>query len=336
MSKVNAILVGTGGMARHHIRGMLKQTRTTRIQAMVEVSEEQRQITRELFQESGKSPPPFYRSISELLKNETRPDAAFIVTPHKFHLENARDCLNAGLDVLLEKPMVINAGEARRLIRVRDRTRRILVVAFPGSLSPATHKAKKLIASGKIGEVTGVAASVHQRWKVSTHGTWRQDPSISGGGFLFDTGSHMINTVVDIIGSEVAEVSALLDNAGAPVEINSAISGRFRNGIVFSLGGFGDSISCIGSIRIFGREGILEIGMWGEYLKFRSPSDKDYTTLTFPRSLGVWQQFLRVREGKLENPCPPEVGLRFSQLMDMIRKSEESGRRVRSRVRKAP
>ena len=335
MPKVNAILVGTGGMARHHIRQMLKQTGTTQIRAMVETSEKQRQITRELFRENGKSPPPFYRTISELLEEENRPDAAFIVTPHKFHFENARDCLNAGLDVLLEKPMVMNANEARRLIRVRDKARGILVVAFPGSLSPATHKAKKMIAAGEIGDVTGVAASVHQEWKALTEGTWRQDAGISGGGFLFDTGSHMINTVVDIIGDEVAEVSALLDNAGAPVEINSAVSGRFRNGIVFSLGGFGDSISCVGSIRLFGRKGVLEIGIWGEYLKIRSAFDNDYKTLTFPRSLGVWQQFLRVRQRKLENPCPPEVGLRFARLMDMIRKSAKSGKRVRSRVSSA-
>ncbi len=335
MSKVNAILVGTGGMARHHISQILKQPRTTQIQAMVETSEEQRKITRELFRSNGKTSPPFYRTISELLENESRPDAAFIVTPHKFHFENARDCLNAGLDVLLEKPMVMNTNEARQLIRVRDKARRILVVAFPGSLSPATHKAKKMIAAGRIGEVTGVAASVHQKWKTITKGTWRQNSGLSGGGFLFDTGSHMINTVVDIIGDEVAEVSALLDNSGAPVEINSTISGRFRNGVVFSLGGFGDSISCIGNIRLFGRKGILEIGVWGEYLKIRSASDNDYKPLPFRRSLGVWQQFLHVRQGKLENPCPPEIGLRFARLMDMIRKSAKAGTRVRSRVSKA-
>ena len=43
-----------------------------------------------------------------------------------------------------------------------------------------------MIASGKLGRVTSVAAYVHQHWKAGTAGKWRQDPEISGGGFLFD------------------------------------------------------------------------------------------------------------------------------------------------------
>jgi hypothetical protein len=47
------------------------------------------------------------------------------------------------------------------------------------------------------------------------------------------------------------------------------------------------------------------------------------------KSLGVWQQFLLVREGKLENPSPPEVGLRMARLWDAIRASAaEQGRLV--------
>ena len=47
-------------------------------------------------------------------------EAAFIVTPHALHHDQAKMCLEAGLDVLLEKPMVINAIEARSLIESRD------------------------------------------------------------------------------------------------------------------------------------------------------------------------------------------------------------------------
>jgi len=46
----------------------------------------------------------------------------------------------------------------------------------------------------------------------------------------------------------------------------------------------------------------------------------------------VWEQFLKVRAGKMENPCPAEVGLRFARLMDLIRKSNESGKMIRSRA----
>ena len=328
MPKVNAIVVGTGGMARNHIRRMLQQARTTSIQALVEVSEPSQVSTRALFKEAGRPCPPFYRSIRDLLKNQPAPDAAFIVTPHKFHFDHARSCLSAGLDVLLEKPMVINARQAQRLIDVHHRSGRILVVAFQGGLSPAVHKAKKLIEEGRIGRVTGVSAYIHQSWKKSQIGKWRQDPEISGGGFLFDSGSHMVNTIVTLIGEEVKEVTAILDRAGTPVEINSSVSGKFRNGVLFSMAGFGDSIGCVGSIRVFGDEGIIETGPWGKFLRIRGNNEVEYKDVSFPRSSGVWQQFLRIRAGKMVNPSPPQVGLRFAQFMDMIRRSADSGRKV--------
>ena len=54
------------------------------------------------------------------------------MTPHALHFEQASACLEAGLDVLLEKPMVMNAEEATALISTRDRTGRLLVVVVPG------------------------------------------------------------------------------------------------------------------------------------------------------------------------------------------------------------
>jgi predicted dehydrogenase len=337
MAKIQAIIIGTGGIARSHIRRMQKEKRTTKIQALVETSEDSRVSTRAFFEEIGIPCPEFYGSLQELLRHESKPDAALITTPHKFHYENVRECLLAGLHVLVEKPMVLNESEAKRLIRLRDKTGKIVVVGFNGSLSPAVQKAKQLIASGRIGEVSGVSAHVYQDWKRNQAGTWRQIPEISGGGFLFDTGSHMINTVVDIIGDDVREASAVFDNRGAPVEINSSVSGRFFNGVTFSLGGFGDATQCTSQIRIFGDKGTLETGVWGERLLFRaSHRDAVFETVKYRGATGftTWAQFIRVLQGKVENPCPPEIGLRFARLMDMIRESAASRRLVTRRRRR--
>ncbi len=331
MARINVIILGSGLIAAMHMREMLKGPRTTRIQALIEVSPSSREKTTAWFAEQGKPCPPFYSSLKECLAGEPQPDAALIATPHKFHFEQARDCLKAGLDVLVEKPMVMNASEAHRLIRVRNQTGRLLVVGFNGSLSPAIMKAKKLIAQGKIGQVTGISALVHQEWKPYQKGTWRQDPEISGGGFLFDTGSHMLNTVVDLAGSDVAEVSAILDRSGTPVEINSAVCGRFRNGVVFSLGGFGDSTNCNSEVRVMGTKGVLKTGIWGECLLFLPAGGSEFKPLLHSPKGSTWSQFVKVRKGKMENPCPPEVGLRLARLMDMIRQSAASGQMVRKK-----
>ena len=330
MSKTTVIIVGTGSIARCHLQSMLQQTRTTDVVGLVEVSEKQRQATRDLYAERKLPCPPFYESIKELVAKQGAADASFVCTPHSFHLENTRDSLLCGMDVLLEKPMVISTAEARRLIDFRDKTGRLVVVAFPGSLSPAVKKAKQLLAQGKIGRVSAISAYVHQGWKQGTTGTWRQDPAISGGGFLFDTGSHLINTVVDLIGEDIADVTALQDNCGAPVEIRSSVSGRSRSGVLFSLTAAGDALHFGSDILVFGTAGVLQTASWGGHLNIKMAKDHDFKAVALPKSLGVWGQFMKVRAGQMENPCPPEIGLRFARLMDMIRKSAETGRTIRA------
>jgi len=317
-------------MAQWHLREMVSQQRTTRIVGFVEPSPRSRTNTMALFDDAGLACPPFYDDLKSLVKTQGSAHTALIVSPHKFHFEHARDCLNLGMDVLIEKPMVLNASEARRLITVRDRTKRLLVIAFPGSLSPAVHKAKELIRKRTLGRVIAVTAHVHQNWKKASRGTWRQVPEISGGGFLFDTGSHMVNTVVDLVGTDVEEVTAVFDNAGAPVEILSSVSGRFANGTLFSLTGAGDSISCESVITVMGTKGVMQTGIWGERLGLKTQGG-EFRPVPYGRPQGVWTQFLKVRAGKLPNPCPPEVGLRFATLMDMMRKSADTGRIVKAR-----
>jgi predicted dehydrogenase len=223
----------------------------------------------------------------------------------------------------------MNAAEAKQLIRLRDKTRKLLMVAFPGSLSPAVWQAKKVIAKGTLGKVTAIAAYAYQNWKQMTVGTWRQDPEISGGGFLFDTGSHMVNTVVDLLGEDVAQVSALLDNRGTSVEIASSVSGVSKSGVFFSLTGAGDSVQCCSEIVVFGDKAVLKTGIWGESLALKKANQGEFVPLKYPASKGPWEQFLKVRAGKLPNPCPAEVGLRFARLMDMVRQSAETGKVVK-------
>jgi predicted dehydrogenase len=334
MAKVKAIVIGTGGMARAHINAMIGMPRSTDIIGFVEPDDKSRERTTALFTDKRMACPPCFATVKALVKALGAPDAALVCSPHKFHFENARDCLNAGTDVLIEKPMVMNASEARRLIALRDKTERLLMVAFQGSLSPAIWKAKQLLARGTIGDVSSISAFAQQQWKSATVGTWRQIPEISGGGFLFDTGSHMINTIVDLMQSDVARVSALFDNRGTPVEINSSVSGTSASGITFTMAGAGDSVQCASQIMVFGDKGVIKTGIWGESLMIKMAKDADFSDVPYRKSQGPWEQFLRVRDGKMENPCPPEAGLRFAKLMDMIRKSAETGKTVTSRTRR--
>jgi predicted dehydrogenase len=226
------------------------------------------------------------------------------------------------VDVLLEKPMVMNGSEAKALIETRDRTGKLLVVAFPGSLSPQIRKAVQILRGGRVGKLLSISATVWQNWGPGTVGSWRQVPEISGGGFLFDTGAHMLNTVVDLAGEEFTQVAAFLDNCNRPVETLGAVIGRLASGGLVTLHGCGEAIpSCNSNVYVFTSAAILRTGIWGELLEMQKSGQPKFRKVRVPASLGVWEQFLDVRAGKMANPCPPEVGLRMARLYDAIKAS---------------
>ncbi|MBV7334006.1 Gfo/Idh/MocA family oxidoreductase [Chloroflexi bacterium TSY] len=226
-------LVGTGGMARHHTRAILQQQETTHIHVVCEPSGQSYEAFCELYDEAGLQPPPNEPDLDQMLNRYgSELDAAFIITPHVYHYAHATACLEAGVDVLLEKPMVINADEAERLIATRDRTKRLLVVSFNGSLSPQIRTAVKLLRSGELGEMLNVHAVVWQSWKQATANTWRQVPEIAGGGFLFDTGAHLLNTVTDLVGENFVEVAARFDSRGTLVDILGSVMALTESGIL--------------------------------------------------------------------------------------------------------
>ena len=315
----NTVLIGAGGMARYHLPLMIETG--AEIRAICEPSPTQYEQTLAKLEELGAPPPPNEPDLPTLLdKYGAELDAAFIITPHNLHHDQTKMCMEAGLDVLLEKPMVMNAREALSLIETRDRTGRRLVVAFQGGLSPQVRHAADLIASGQLGELRTVTGMVWQSWMELAKGTWRQVPEISGGGFLFDSGAHMLNTVCTLVGEDFTTVAAWTDNRGMPVDIDGAVMGRLESGALATLNFCGESISGLhNEIYVNLTDGVIRTGMYGERLLVRRDGEDEYREVEgLPKMRGAWEQFTQVRAGEIDNPCPPEVGLRMAKLWDAI------------------
>ncbi|HYH92160.1 MAG TPA: Gfo/Idh/MocA family oxidoreductase, partial [Candidatus Saccharimonadales bacterium] len=163
-------------------------------------------------------------------------------------------------------------------------------------------------------------------WRTHSQGTWRQDPVRSGGGFLFDTGAHMLNTVSDLAGQDVTEVVAWLEDDGSPVDIRGVVMAKLASGALVTMNGCGRAIPSLGSdIRVFCERGILRTGIWGERLELQRHGARRLSRVRSIEPRSVWQQFLDVRAGRAPNPSPPEVGLRMARLWDAIRESSASG-----------
>ncbi|TMF41110.1 MAG: Gfo/Idh/MocA family oxidoreductase [Chloroflexi bacterium] len=318
--------IGTGVMARVHLEPMLRRD-DTRVVAVCEPSAANYAAAAELWDQHGLPAPPNEPDWAQFVATYANQlDAVFIITPHALHFVQAKACLEAGLDILLEKPMVMTADEATELIEARDRTGRLLVVAFQGSLSPQVREAARLLRSGELGPIHNISAVVWQNWATLTDGTWRQRPELSGGGFLFDTGAHMLNTVSDLAGEDFAEVAAWLEDDGRPVDIRAVVIARLASGALVTMNACGSAIpSCHSDIRVFTSGAILRTGIWGELLEIQRAGSARLRKVPSIAPLPVWEQFLNVRAGRIANPSPPEVGLRMARLWDAIRESTANG-----------
>jgi predicted dehydrogenase len=309
-------------MGLRYIRTILEHHRAdTQIAALCSISPESCAAAVQLFRDYGIEPPPYRLDFATFCADFAgQLDAALILTPHAFHHDQALACLDAGLDVLVEKPMVMSSAEAHSLIAARDRARRTLVVAFQGSLSPQVQTAVKLLRSGDLGDLCSISGTIWQNWREATAGTWRHDPAISGGGMCFDTGAHLLNTVCDLAGEPFASVSAWLD--GTPVDTLGAVAGRLDSGALVTLHASGTTLGPRDSmIHVFCTDAILRAGAWGDRLDLQRRGRTHFRKVKVPAFTGPWDQFLRIRRGEIANPAPAENGLRMARLWEAIQAS---------------
>lgn len=280
----------------------------------------------ELCVQAGGAKPQMFASIESLLQDfSTDLDAVYISTPHKFHAEGATAVVDAGLDLLLEKPMVITADEARDLIKARKRTNSTVVVAYQGGLSPLVRDIRDRAAAGEFGELLSISGTIWEDWAKKYSGQWKQDPEISGGGFMFDTGAHMMNTVCMLAGTEFDRVSAFMDHRSRPVEIVGVVAARLKGGALVTFNAIGDApYRCASRISLFYTKASVHVDAWGRWREVISPNgtnDRDEMKVVDNPLL----TFMAIRDGRMQNDSSVEHGLRLAKLWDAIKSSADRG-----------
>lgn len=166
-----------------------------------------------------------YESYADMLDRHGESlDAVFIVSPHTLHYEHAKACLEQDVHVHLEKPMTTDLGQARELIDIADSRDLVLQIGYQRHFHPGFIELKEVVDSGRIGEVHTVNCYMGQRWISDWRDTWRGNPALSGGGQLYDSGSHLVDTLLWTTGGQPQAVFATLDSYDADVDVNSAIT----------------------------------------------------------------------------------------------------------------
>ena len=151
---------------------------------------------------------PAFASHTELL-DSLRPDVVHIATPHDQHVQPAIDCLAAGVNVLVEKPVAHTLTEAERLVAAAEQPGAPKVgVCFQNRYNATSQAAAALLTSGQLGVIIGGSATVfwHRPEAYYQARPWRGQVDRSGGGVLINQAIHSVDLLQWLLG-EVTEVS---------------------------------------------------------------------------------------------------------------------------------
>lgn len=314
-------VIGAGLKAADYAKGWAAMD-DVRIVASAEVSIVSRQRFGDICEAAGAARPAEYPDADAMLKAmQGQMDAVYVSTPHVFHGANALAVVEAGYDLLLEKPMVTTVDEALALAEAEKRTGRIIVIAFQGGLSPLVHDTKERARRGDFGDLVSVNASIWEGWAKQYAGQWKQQPEISGGGFMFDTGAHMMNTVCVLADAEFERLSAFANNRGLKVDLVTAVAARLSNGalVTFNAAGEGPP-GCASAITFFYSKAIVRIDAWGKWREVMIEGVAEPREEMEIRDTPM-HTFQAVRDGRLANPSTVANGLRFARLWDAIKAS---------------
>jgi len=182
---------------------------------------------------------PTYSDWKEMLARENL-DCVSVCIPNYLHCTAALAALEAGVNVLVEKPMALTLKEADRMIATAKRRKKVLMVSQTQRFSPVHKKAREVLDSGILGKVLHVATSFGhpgpEGW--SPRGYWFFEKDKAGFGPMADLGIHKADLVRFLTGKEVESVSAftsLEEKKNTDVEDNFVSVLRFDDGTLGTL-----------------------------------------------------------------------------------------------------
>jgi predicted dehydrogenase len=135
-------------------------------------------------------------------------DAVVVATPHADHAASAELALACGKHVLCEKPLAIDADDARRLALQAEESSLSLAVGFNHRFYPPIRDTIRIVEAGGVGHVEGLRVQIGHHASREFLRTWHTDERVSGGGTLIDNGVH----ACDLIRRFAGEVESVCGN----------------------------------------------------------------------------------------------------------------------------
>lgn len=327
MAKLRIGIIGCGGMGGVHAR-RLKAMAEVEVVALCDLTTEIAGAFRQQhFGAEGKDIPLYAGSAA--LYAGTALDAVVIATPHTIHFAQGMEALDHGCHVLMEKPMVTRAEDAYALAARVKESGKVFTIGYNTPCTPAFGFLREKIRSNAFGKLELVTGYLSQWWMKATVGKWRQDPAFSGGGQAYDSGAHLMNSLVWSVESRPAEVFAFVDNHGTAVDINSVIAIRFENGVMASLCISGNCPAAAGPMSFIFDNGRVDIDGWGgSWVDVFVKGEPESPEL--PKTDGTPDRnFVDSVLGRCTPLTSPLNGIHHTEIMDAIYRAATTGKAVK-------
>lgn len=269
----------------------------------------------------------WYNSVDDLLANDAI-NAVYIASPPSSHLAYAKQALNAGKFVYLEKPMTLNIEEAIELQNFIKLNHKIVVAHYRRKL-PAFEKVKSLLNEKSIGEILHVKIEILQSQKnniiTETATNWRLNPAISGGGYFHDIAPHQLDLMRYYFG-EVKNATGF-SNSSTNNNVDDLVNGimEFENNVQFQgIWNFNaNKENTKDECVIYGTKGSIKFSFYGAQV-FLSSEEK-IETFEFENPKHIQEPLISSTVNyflnETENPCTIQDGLATIKIMDSFTKS---------------
>ncbi len=290
--------------------------------------------------------------------------AVVVATPNVLHKDLAVAAMQAGKDVLLEKPMAMTVGECDEIIAARQRTQRLIQIGFVCRGAPSALAAGGLLEAGRLGRIYHAKASIYRRRGIPGLGRWFTTKEKSGGGALMDLGVHLIDLVLHLTGYPgPARASAVCTSTfGSPIDqyvyeemwggppnpqgifdVEDAATAlvRFDDGMSMELNAtWAADLSedrMRSQIVLLGDKGGCCIDLWKNELILSTEQDGRVTDVPEPLPAGdawtaAWTRQAETFASNVERRTPPEAsaenGRAVQSLVEALYRSAAEGREV--------
>jgi predicted dehydrogenase len=195
---------GIAGFGLHAVKRLMPGFATARNCRVTALSRRDPERARESAREFGIA--HAFTSTADLCASP-EVDAVFVATPDAMHLADVLEAVRHGKPVLVEKPMAMNANEARQMVEAARAAGVMLGVAHVMRFEESMRWFRERVASGAVGEPVLARASFVAPLVVSAR-TWINDPNLATGGPLADVGVHCLDTLRYVLADEVQTVMA--------------------------------------------------------------------------------------------------------------------------------